>query len=679
MPELLLELGTEELPASAVERAFLDLASKIEKELTTAGLIGDGSKTISMGTPRRLIVGISNVLASQPDSVKEQRGPSAGAAYLADGSPSPALQGFCRSQAVALEELHNDGQYVWATKKVPGRPAGQVLAEVLPKCIRSLSFDKTMRWGSSRMRFARPIRWILAAFGGSLVPFELETVCSGLSSFGHRFYAPHSFSATYVDQLLWELRKRFVEPDPEVRRAAIMSKSKEVAEGAVELSEALVEENVFLTEWPTPIAGHFQSSFLELPEPVLITAMAKHEKMFPVRDGDRKLTNQFVFVRNSGEDKSVTAGCEWVLNARFNDARFFFEEDKKTSLDEFRQLTSRIVFGEGLGTVLEHAERMERLALGSSHLQLAAKYAKADLSSGLVGELASLQGIIGGEYARREGLPEPVCWAISQQYNLALGAAGDGDARQTAIWLVILDQLDKLVGYLGRGQAPSGSSDPFALRRAASQLIDAAWLLDEGVDYLDWPDRIATLYADQGYELDREGILAGIESLFTSRYSALLPDVRYDVLEAVLGGQRAWSRPKSVLKRCAVTEEIAKDVSLVQTLTRPINIVRSAIEKGIDVGEGAPDPELIQSNSGSNSSEGVNSGIVLLQRLNFLPREANAESLRTLGPLIDAFFDQTMMMVEDVPTRTARLALNRQVMDHIFTLADVSKIVIAGD
>ncbi|RYG32274.1 glycine--tRNA ligase subunit beta, partial [bacterium] len=367
MPELLLEVGCEELPATFVRKAFLDLAARVGAELVGAGLRESAEATTTLGTPRRLIVVFGNVSDRQSDREERLRGPSITAAYNPDGTPSKALEGYCRKQGVDPAEVENDGQYVWVTKRIAGRHAGEILIEALPRAIRGLSFEKSMRWGSSRMRFARPIRWILASFDGGAVNFEIEGVASGLESRGHRFYAPEPFSAPNAGKLMDELRARFVEPDPEERRKRILAGAPAVAEGIPDLPEALVDENVHLTEWPTAIRGEFPASFLELPEPVLVTAMAKHERMFPIRDAEGKLTNAFVFVRNSGEDDTVRRGAEWVLNARFNDARFFFDEDKKKTLDDFLAATETIVFQEKLGTVRKRADRrlLRRGASGS--------------------------------------------------------------------------------------------------------------------------------------------------------------------------------------------------------------------------------------------------------------------------------------------------------------------------
>lgn len=693
MPELLLELGTEELPASFVRKAYTDLREGLGSVLAEAGVLqGEG---IAYGTPRRLIVSFPNLLDRQPDSTKEQRGPALQAAYDAEGNPSKALLGFCRSQGIDPSELRKDDQYVWVTKTIVGRPTAEILAEVLPKAIRGLSFEKSMRWGGSRMRFARPIRWILAAFEGLAVPFEVEGVKSGLDSRGHRFYAPEDFEVRSLNELLEGLRARHVEPDADRRRDLIEAGAKAVAQGTPEIAPALLDENTFLTEWPTAIQGTFRNEFMNLPEPVLVTAMAKHEKMFPVRDAEGKLTNRFVFVRNSGEDDTVRAGCEWVLNARFNDAKFFFEEDAKLKLDDFLAKSETIVFQEKLGSVRFRANRLVSLAgavaraTGAEDTEIklaeqAALYAKADLATGLVSELSSLQGVIGGEYAAREGFAPEVAHAIARQYDPGrLGAPADAAGR-TAVRLVIADQLDKLMGYLGLGLEPSGSSDPFALRRAATILIEAAW---------NWPgefpgyDVLATValanYAEQGIELDATKAQASLATLFASRYSALLPEVRYDILEAALLPEDAAevTAPKRVRFRIRVLEELAGDTAFVQTATRPLNIVAAAKKKEIAFGQSLPDldPTKLDSEPGSALNEVLHAqSDPLTQAVLAEDVTAVTTSLRTLSAPINAFFESTMIMVEDEAIRHARLTLLQATSLQLKSGGDFSKLVSEG-
>lgn len=690
MPELLLELGTEELPASFVRKAYTDLREGLGSVLAEAGVLqGEG---IAYGTPRRLIVSFPNLLDRQPDTTKEQRGPALQAAYDAEGNPSKALLGFCRSQGIDPSDLRKDDQYVWVTKTIVGRPTAEILAEALPKAIRGLSFEKSMRWGSSRMRFARPIRWILAAFDGLAVPFEVEGVLSGLESRGHRFYAPDEFEVRSLAELLDGLRARHVEPDAERRREAIETSAKAVAQGTPEISTALLDENTYLTEWPTAIQGTFREEFMNLPEPVLVTAMAKHEKMFPVRDAEGRLTNRFVFVRNSGEDDTVRAGCEWVLNARFNDAKFFFEEDAKLKLDDFLAKSETIVFQEKLGSVRLRADRLVALtgavarATGADEAEVklaeqAALYAKADLATGLVSELSSLQGVIGGEYAAREGFPAEVSYALKKQYDPSkLGAPTDAAGR-TAVRFVIADQLDKLSGYLGLGLEPSGSSDPFALRRAATILIEAAWKWPGEIPGYDVLMRAAIAnYTAQGIELDGDKALASLNTLFSSRYQAMMPEVRYDILEAALltEDEGEATNPRRVRFRIRVLEALASDTAFVQTATRPLNIVAAARKKGIEYGEAGTDLEVSKLDSESGAALYVQVQAQATRLAESVRGERLDEvvaALQALAAPINAFFNGTMVMVEDVEIRYARLTLLHATSLQLKSGGDFSKLV----
>ena len=695
MPELLLELGCEELPATFVKKAFEDLAKAVATRLEEAQVPFEPGQP-PIGTPRRLIVHFTNVAERQPDRSKEMRGPSIAAAFDAEGKPSRALEGFCRGQGVDLGEVRKDGEYVWVTKEIPGRPTGEILQEILPEAIRSLSFEKSMRWGAARMRFARPVRWILASFGGALVPFQIEGVNSGLSSRGHRFDHPEPFEAKTYDELVDGLIARKVEPDPKEREARIKENTMVLATGEPEIPPALLDENVYLTEWPTPIEGHFKEEYLSLPEPVLVTAMAKHEKMFPVRGRDGKLINRFIFVRNSGEDDAVRLGTEWVLNARFNDAKFFFDEDKKKTLSDFLEKTTGILFQEKLGSVRQRADRLATLAQAIAQAtpvheathesevelaKIAGQYAKADLATGLVSELASLQGIVGGEYARRENFPEAVCQALAGQYDLGKslsnGSVKDEPGARTAVRLLLADQLDKLVGYLGLGLVPSGSSDPFGLRRAATLLIESAWA---------WPtsfggyegailDAAFGAYAAQDHAFDRAAVAKALGELMGARYESLLEAERPDLVEAT----RAWALdPRSARSRLAALKALVADVAFVQTATRPINILQAAVQKG-QFTPGAPAGTLDSAEGDALAAKLIEVKIPLEKASAMGDAPAVARLLKCLETPINAFFEAAMIMAEDPTVRTARLQLVSDVSEALYFGGDFSKVVVEGD
>lgn len=700
MAELLLEVGTEELPASFVRGAFTELAEKLSVQLLDARLIDTNGQSVTesvraLGTPRRQIIAISGIRPRQEDSVKEMRGPSTKAAFTADGSPSPALVGFCRGQGVNPATVRTEGDYVWITKEVPGQSAVEILAELLPRVIRSLTFEKSMRWGSSRMRFARPIRWMVALLDGKVIPFDIEGVVAGNMSRGHRFYAPDEFPVTDFDQLVTELRLRKVEPDPSARENVIRDGAIDVAAGIPEISPSLLDENVFLTEWPTAIQGSFPQSFMELPEAVLVTAMAKHERMFPIRNLDGSLTNHFVFIRNSGEDDTVRRGAEWVLNARFNDAKFFFDEDKKSSLDDFQEKTSTIVFSEKLGTVRQRADRLAALAAGIAAVtpvpggvedeiewaRQAGRYAKADLSTGLVSELSSLQGVIGGQYARREGTRGEIAWAIETQYDYSGNDhPHQCKAERTSFRLVMADQLDKLAGYLGIGLAPSGSSDPFGLRRAVTILIDVAWKWPAVLPAYDSLFNLALAeYQAQGFGLDATAAHAALWDIFESRYDAMLADVRHDIREAAVSrADRAeLTLPQAVRFRVEALTQLADDEKFVQTATRPLNLVASATKKGIafSYSLGSVSDDALADANGS-ALKAVLTSVTSPSENAAANYDADAvvSELKKLEAPINEFIDGAMVMSEVESERYARLSLLQAASQLLLTAGDFTKL-----
>ena len=674
MPEFLLEVGCEELPASFVEKAYTDLAASLSKELEALGI--KNSEPVAMGTPRRLIVSFPDLKARQEDSVKEQRGPSISAAYGADGAPTGALLGFCKSQGITVSDLRKDDQYVWLTKQVPGQNTVDVLSSILPGIILGLNFEKSMRWGSSKARFARPIRWILASFDENWVPFSVEDVPSALLSQGHRFYAPAPFEAKNLDELTVKLRNAFVEPVMEMRKDKILKQTIAVAKGAPEISDELLDENTFLCEWPTAISGTFPESYLELPEPVLVTAMAKHERMFPVRDSAGKLTNSFVFIRNSGEDETVARGCEWVLGARFNDARFFYEQDQKLTLDDFLAKTEQMLFQAQLGTVRQRADRLSKLCgliaksqgCTSDEIRWATSaglYAKADLATGLVSELSSLQGVIGGEYSKVEGMPNAVSHALSLQYKTP-DSPQISPEDKVAMILIIADQMDKLAGYLGLGLEPSGSSDPFGLRKSVTTLIRTAeqWEV-KPPNYLDILRAAISLFADQGFSLDGDKAIKLVSSIFKGRYEALYGNFRHDVLDAALSDDPSKLMfPREVLWRLQMIEKLSSNSLFVQTATRPINIVAAAAKKGEKFG-GRDDINVEMAKAPDAK--------VLQELLNTYESDYEKNMLSLIGP-VNEFFDNNMIMDEDPTIRYHRLTIANAIAESILSVGDFTKL-----
>lgn len=715
MAELLLELGCEELPASSVRKAYTQLEEEILNRLESAGVHHGNSK--SLGTPRRLIVQIEGIADKQADIKKTMRGPSVKAAYGTNGNPTPALLGFCKSQNIDPKTIYKEGEHVWVKLDLPGKSTSKLLQEILPAAIQGIIFEKTMRWGASRMRFARPIRWILACFDSHLIPFSIEHVQSDLKSFGHRFYTKGSFEAKTFNELLIKLRERNVEPDPKIRKNWIEAGALTATSGTLDLNPELVDENVFLTEFPKVLEGSFPEQYLKLPKEVLVTVMAKHQRFFPVFDQKGQLINKFISVYNSGVEEVVRQGNIWVLNSRFNDADFFYQEDSRLKFHDFLEKTERIIFHEKLGTIRQKAERLERLCAFIAELEGASQeeilqakqaglYAKADLTTGLVSELPELQGIIGAKYARAEGFEEPVCRAIGTHYNLQKTIQQTSEHQNQTplgLFLLLADQVDKLTGYLGLGMTPSGSSDPFGMRRAASYLILLNSVRSQPTKSYEQIFRKAfEFYIDQGFNLNLEKMFSNLEELFTARYKALLGfdstqkpfyleknqssfnyiEVPTEFIDASLSKitLNQLLDPSAVLMRLSMMQSCAENLAyqgLVQAATRTINIVQAARQKKVVLAENEEkiDIENLKSETGIILFETYNN---IQEKIQVAASSHDAhqllQNLLKIEKPIHDFFEATMIMAEDLKAQRARLHLLQCCSELLLLAGDFSKL-----
>lgn len=680
MAEFVLEVGCEELPAHGIEAAARYLASELERRLRSERISCNEPEWL--GTPRRLLVRVPEIAERQTDAVERKRGPAVAAAYDHSGAPTKALEGFCRGQGVAIDEVENDGEYVWVNKTRVGCDTAQVLANLLPSLLGDIPWSKTMRWGTQRERFARPVRWLVALLNGQVVGFSWAGVTSGDQSRGHRFEAPEPFRVTGWDQLLSELRARKVEPDPAVRMSRVRDGALAVASGKPDLSDALVYENAYLTEWPEALQGEFDEEFLDLPEPVLITTMAKHERFFPVRDDTGRITNRFVSIRNGGREPDVRQGNEWVLRARFNDARFFYREDSRYTLDDFLARTENMTFQEKLGSVRARADRLASLAeyigqeIGGEQearlARIAGLYAKADLSSGLVGELDELQGQVGGHYAAREGRPLEVVHAIGTHYDPGANLGCDTCAKRVGAAVTLADQMDKLAGYLGIGRVPTGSSDPAGLRRAVNIVIDLVASQPRPVRLDAWLAQAAKEYEQQGVSLNSEEAKHHLWSLLEQRFRTRYDETPADQLDAALVGDAVFD-PHAIDFRIGVASRVAADTALREALSRPINIALAAEKKGIT--PSAPfDPVAAQSEAAIRLSEAALASFAKAQEHVGRDAEAWVAAIRPLQQPIHAFFDTTMVMDNDDTVRNARLALMFTIARQLSQGADFTKL-----
>jgi glycyl-tRNA synthetase beta chain len=695
---LLLEIGCEEMPAAFMRDTLAQLKTRLEETLREARLAFNSISTY--GTPRRLIALAHAVALRQTPEERVVRGPARRACFDAEGKPTQALLGFARAHNVAPEQVQfmetPQGEYAFVQLRDEGQLAVTVLAEQLPALIRQMTFPKTLRWGTHKMRFGRPIRWIVAMLGEQVIEFELDGIRSGRHSRGHRFKSPQPFKVHTPETFLHQLREAWVMADPEERKAVIREEAIRLAHeiGAQPLlSDDLLEENTFLVEYPHLLRGEFSETFLRLPAPVLISAMKKHEKFFPLARADGKLLPGFISVYNNGNPDYVREGNEWVLIARFNDASFFFEEDLKQPLEAFVQGLGRMLFQQKLGTLLDKTHRLQRLAERLARaldwdqptracLLRAAWLCKADLATQMVMEFPDLQGIIGEEYALRSGESPCVARAIAEHYQ---PRTADDELPRTPVGraLALLDRVDTLVGYVGLGYLPKGSSDPFGLRRAAAGVVE---ILAEEPDYPTLAELVQVAhdeYRAAGITLKPlMAVQADLRTLFYSRIEALLEEqgIRYDLIRAVLGG--GWDDSVyGFVQRARLLQQHASEPAfhaLTQTATRPANIIAAARKKNITAiaSLNEVDPTLFEHEVESRLYTVLQSLTPQCEALSYQHAYDQIYALlQQLEEPVNRLFDHVMVMTDDETLRRNRLNLLACAHRLYLALADFTQVV----
>jgi len=598
MPELLYEIGTEQLPASYIEPALEQMRSELKRLLAENRLPPGATRTA--GTPRRLTVAAADVPERQAPLVEETVGPPAKVAFQEDGTPTKAAVGFARSQDIAVEELRikdtQKGPYVVAAKEKEGATALEILPDILLELTRSISFPKSMHWVADGIEFARPVRWLVALFGDQVLPLTLNGVQTGRRTFGHAFLSPGALelkdaSFRSYDQLL---RCGFVIAQPEERRELIRKQINDVLPpGSAALAdEALLHEVANLVEYPSALQGSFDEEFLSLPAPILTAAVKEHQRYFPVCGADGRLLARFIAVsdRDAAHSGTIREGNERVLRARLEDARFFWSEDRKTPLEERVPMLKDVVFLGGLGNNLQRTERLtglctqmaRKMALPAQQVEACARAAhlcKADLLTGLVGELPSLQGIVGRELALDQGEAPQVANAIAEHYRPA-GADDSLPDSMPGTVLALADRLDVILGCFTLGLLPSGSKDPYALRRNAQAIL----LILEGKELkLSLRELLALAreqYETGGITCDDE-VPAAIEKFFGDRLynMAIERGVRHDFVRAVLAAgfedvRNFWVRLRALVQ-CAEREWWP---ALVELVDRTFRIQRDVQE-----------------------------------------------------------------------------------------------------
>jgi glycyl-tRNA synthetase beta chain len=686
MKELLLEIGTEEIPAGFIPQALIDFESLARRELEANRIDFDGVKTL--GTPRRLVLVIESVSEKQRDEEIRKVGPSKQAAFDSKGNPTKAAIGFAKSQSVSVESLRviqtEKGEYICAVKKEPGRPTFDLLSSIFPKVILSIPFQKSMRWAEVPIRFARPIHWILALFGGVVIPFEIGDIQSGNVTFGHRFMHSSPIQVNDFHSYLHKTREAFVIVDPVERGKRIeeeMIREAAVVSGRILKDEELLNEVNFLVEYPVALCGTFDKEFLSLPKEILIHSMKEHQRYFPVIDEYGRLLPHFVCISNIApkDQKVVVKGNERVLKARLSDATYFFQEDLKISLEKRVEQLKKVVFQAKLGTSYEKMIRFKQLALFMSEridpklresVERASLLCKADLVTGMVGEFPKLQGIVGREYARLSGEKEEVAEAIYEHY--LPGFAGDRLPSSPIGDIVsIADKMDTIVGSFGIGLVPTGTADPFGLRRQALGIIRIILEKKYSLSLSQLIEKSENLLKER-IERPFPEVKKEVLDFFRVRYQNFLLDKGYpfDVVEAVLSISfdellDAQGRIDA-LNRAREWKDFE---SIVIGFKRTINILKgSPPQKEIN-------PSLFSEPGERNLYQSFLKATDRIElHLNKGAYESALLEMTQMKRPIDDFFNQVMVMVEDEAIRDNRLALLDEIGKLFLRIADFSKL-----
>ncbi|MCL6457572.1 MAG: glycine--tRNA ligase subunit beta [Gorillibacterium sp.] len=684
--DLLLEIGMEEVPSKFVRSSSTQLAERVGKWLEESRI---GFSTVKIyATPRRFALLIRDVEESQRDEQVEAKGPTRKIAVDADGAWSKAALGFARSQGVEPSELFFKElagvEYIHAIKNHIGVDTESLLGAGLKHIVTTLNFPKNMRWGNWELRFVRPIRWIVALFGNDIIELEIAGVASGRTTRGHRFLGEHVVITT-PDTYESVLKEQKVIADFDERKALILNQIHALAEEKgwqIPIKEDLLEEVLFLVEYPTALYGSFNPEFLEIPKEVLITSMREHQRYFPVTDKAGNLLPHFVTVRNGNKEHldTVARGNEKVLRARLSDARFFYNEDQKMTIDSALKRLDSIVFQEKLGSVGDKVRRIENIAASlasrlhvdaetTAQIVRAAAICKFDLVSQMVYEFPELQGTMGEDYARRAGEVEAVAKAINEHYQPRFS----GDSVPTSLVgaaVSLADKIDTIVGCLSVGIIPTGSQDPYALRRQAAGIVQI--LLEHRLD-ITLSDLFAIAIDVLNYDQEAStGILTRLHDFFDLRLKNLLAErgVRYDIVDAVVSA--GYENVVGVVARAEQLAIAVQDPSFktaTEAFTRVGNLAAKAESDQVDPGLFVEQAEhdLFQAWQAAHTR--------FDEHLNHTEVSAALDILRGLEVPITALFAAVMVMAEDVSIRANRLGLLSLIATDVRRFADFAKLV----
>ncbi len=679
---LAFEIGTEEIPAFDLAGAVKQLSTMVPSLLDDAAIPHGAVKIFS--SPRRLIVIAEEIPEATEEKNEVFKGPSAKIAFDAEGNPTKAAQGFARGKGVDPSSLVVEDGYVYARTHTPSVNVASLLSSVLNKIIHGLSWPRSQRWGVQREYFTRPVRWIVALFGNEVIDFTFAGLVAGRTTYGHRFLAPGPFEVADADSLVDVVRSASVIPSEaereQVIREGVAKAEVETGFTAVLHPKTLVEV-INLAEYPTVLVGTFDEEFLKVPEEIIVDAMLVHQRYFPLYDKDGKLTNRFIVVSNGDPAcaETIVDGNERVVRARLYDAKFFYDEDLKQPLESYVDHLGEVVFQEKLGTMLDKTNRIQRLAdhlaedaglagQDLSDVERAARLCKADLVTSAVVEFTSVQGVMGSYYAAASGETAQVAQAIEQHYRPRF--AGD-EAPDTVVGKIvaIADKLDTVCGLFAVGQGPTGSSDPFALRRSAIGIVAMLSGKDAvEVSLVAAIDAALASYAQQGIEFDTDAVRRDVIEFFITRTKVMMRDAgnSIDAIDAVLSA--GIQEPVELINRVSALEaarseqpEVFED--LATAYARANNLCDSKLGTEVDEGllsevEQALVRAVCQAESNVASA---------LENNNYA---AALSELAALRKPIDLFFENTMVMDEDQALRENRLRLLNSFVAVFANVAD---------
>ena len=679
--DLLFEIGAEEIPAGFMPNILGQLKQLAETKLNDAHFPFESIATY--GTPRRLALIVKGLADTSAEISERHKGPSASIAYDADGNATKAAIGFARGKGLDVADLVVEDGYIYAETKTAGVPAKDIVTDMLPQLITGLNFPKSMHWGNLDAKFVRPVRWLVALLDEEVIPVEFATVKSGNVTRGHRFLGADEITIKNASSYVDTLKENFVMVDQDARRELISKQLHDIAaskNASIVWDDDLLEEINYLVEWPTALCGGFEESYLALPDAAIITPMKDHQRYFPLVDQDGKLLPMFLTVRN-GSDHSievVQAGNERVLRARLDDAKFFFNEDRKKPLIDRQDGLTKIVFQEGLGNLADKTERLLKLGRvfgeecglhedAAVVLERATELAKTDLTTGMVTEFTELQGVMGKEYALLDGESPEVAEAIFEQYLPRF--AGDVlPQTEAGKVLSIIDKVDNIVATFSRGLIPTGSQDPYALRRQTIGILNI--LLGS-----EWNISLRPIFKASMELLNvpaekQDELLGQVEEFFTLRLKNIFLDreVPHHVIDLLLSNNELSVADAEGLVNALLANRIDENVELVQAYTRMYNLVKDVEYTGVNSDLLKEDAEKALFEAATKASE------VSSAAWEAGDYDAVVAVPATLVPAINKFFEDVMVMDKDEAIKANRLQLVRLAYSVMAIIGDISAL-----